>query len=82
MMEKSGDGTEQQLNREMRTLRKLKACIYLVRRAMRPQTLNPNTGVGMSTCTSEEHVNYLNARIEALEREVLRLNIKIKLTKK
>ena len=66
----------------MRQVRKIRACIYLIRRAMREEKTNPTMGVGMSSCTSEEHVDYLNARIEALEREVLRLNIKVKLLKK
>ena len=58
----------------MRKLRKIKACIYLIRRALRQDNrVNPATGLGMSLDTSDEHVNYLNARIEALEREVLRL---------
>ena len=55
----------------MRKLRELKACIYLIRRAFRKEDrFNPTTGAGMSLDTSEEHVDYLNARIEALEREL------------
>ena len=55
----------------MRKLRELKACIYLIRRALRQDNrVNPVAGLGMSLDTSDEHVDYLNARIEALEREL------------
>ena len=55
----------------MRKIRELKACIYLIRRAFRKEDrVDPTAGVGMSLDTSDEHVDYLNARIEALEREL------------
>ena len=43
----------------------------MIRRAFRKEDrVNPTAGAGMSLDTSEEHVDYLNARIEALEREL------------